>query len=173
MKKSRSFVWTAECREAFVRLKKALISPPILAMPEDTGQFYLDTDASDTAVGSVLSQMQNGVERVIAYAGRTLKPNERNWCITRRELLAIVVYTKHFRQYLLGRSFVIRTDHSALTWLRRTSEPIGQNARWLEQLEEYDYTVQHRAGNKHGNADAMSRRPCPKRTPCTACKPEP
>jgi len=71
-----------------------------------------------------------------------------------------VYFLKQFKQYLLGRNFTIRTDHAALTWLRRTPEPIGQNARWLEQMEEYDFQIVHRPGTQHGNADALSRRPC-------------
>jgi hypothetical protein len=73
---------------------------------------------------------------------------------------------KYFRHYLLGRRFVIRTDHAALTWLRKVSEPIGQQARWLEQLEEYDFQIIHRAGTKHGNADALSRIPCDRSRCC-------
>jgi len=75
------------------------------------------------------------------------------------ELLGIVHGLKHFRQYLLGRHMVIRTDHAALSWLRRTPEPMPQLARWLTFIEEYDYEVQHREGKKHGNADGLSRRP--------------
>jgi len=71
-----------------------------------------------------------------------------------------VCYTKTFRQYLLGRQFVIRTDHSALQWLRTTPEPIGQQACWCEILEEFDFQIVHRQGRLHENADAMSRRPC-------------
>jgi hypothetical protein len=138
-KKGHRFVWTAECHTSFEKLKDALTSSPILAMPNESGTFILDTDASDKAIGAVLSQVQNDNEKVIAYAGRTLKQNEINYCITRKELLAVVVFLKQFRQYLLGRHFVVRTDHSALTWLKRTSEPIGQNARWLELLEEYSF----------------------------------
>ena len=83
----------------------------------------------------------------------------------------MVHFTRHFRQYLLGRPFTIRTDHAALTWLKKTPEPIGQNARWLELLEEYDFTVEHRKGASHSNADAMSRHPCFKKPSCTACHP--
>jgi len=82
----------------------------------------------------VLSVVRDSRENVVAYAARTLNKNELNYCVTRKELLVIVHFTKHFRQYLLGRSFVIRTDHAALTWLQRTPEPVGQNARWLELL---------------------------------------
>src|SRR5437867_1727832 len=158
--KNAKFIWTEECEVAFEELKKRLITSPILAMPNDDGEFRLDTDASNYAIGAVLSQVQNGEERVIAYASRTLSRPERNYCVTRRELLAIVYFVKQFRSYLLGREFLIRTDHSALRWLKLTPEPIGQQARWLEKLEEFQYKIEHRAGNKHTNADAMSRRPC-------------
>jgi transposase InsO family protein len=173
LKKDRKFCWTAASQESFEKLKTALTTSPILAMPRDEGLFILDTDASDQSIGAVLSQMQDGQERVIAYAAKTLQPAQRNYCVTRRELLSVIVFTRHFRGYLLGRKWLLRTDHSALTWLRKTKEPIGQNARWVEQLEEYEFDVQHRPGTRHGNADAMSRHPCPVRSPCTACRPKP
>src|SRR6266516_3741743 len=108
------FKWTDECEEAFQELKQRLISCPIVAMPSDEGEYRLDTDASNFAIGAVLSQVQNGDEKVIAYASRMLNPAERNYCVTRRELLAVVHFTKQFRTYLLGKEFLIRTDHSAL-----------------------------------------------------------
>ena len=170
-KKSRAFTWTEECQEAFDRLKMVLSSSPVLALPNDTGTFVLDTDASEYQIGAVLSQIQDGEEKVMYYAGRKLNQNEVNYCVTRKELLAIVHFTKLFRQYLLGRRFIIRTDHAALQWLQRTPQPIGQNARWLEQLGEYDFMVQHRKGTSHANADAISRHPCLRRPSCTACHP--
>ena len=97
---------------------------------------------------------------MIAYASRALSRSEENYCTTRKELLAVVYFLKYFKQYLLGRKFVVRTDHAPLTWLRKTPDPIGQQARWLEQLEEFDFEVMHRPGAKHNNADALSRRPC-------------
>ena len=159
-KKEQPFVWTDKTQTAFEMLRDALTSPPILAMPNDTGDFVLDTDACNQTIGAVLSQVQDGVERVIAYASRTLDKREVNYCITRKELLAIVYSLKHFKQYLMGRSFKIRTDHAPLTWLRHTPDPIGQQARWLEIMEEYDFQVEHRPGVRHGNADSVSRRPC-------------
>ena len=104
--------------------------------------------------------MQDGQERVVAYASRLLTRPERNYCVTRRELLAVVYFCKQFRTYLLGKHFLIRTDHSALRWLRNMPEPVGQQARWLEVMEEYDFEIEHRPGKKHANADALSRRPC-------------
>jgi hypothetical protein len=141
-------------------------------MPNDQDTFVLDTDACDRSIGAVLTQIQNGVERVIAYVGRCLNRAESNYCITRKELLAVVYFIRHFRHFLVGRPFILRTDHAALTWLNRTRDPIGQNARWLEQLGEYVFEIQHRPGVRHGNADALSRRPCPPRSPCSACRPK-
>src|SRR5688572_33197445 len=75
------------------------------------------------------------------------------------DVLAVVHFLKFFRQYLLGRQFLLRTDHSALQWWRRTPQPIGQHARWLTIIEEFNFDVQHRPGTAHRNADALSRRP--------------
>ena len=117
----------------------------------------MDTDASDTAIGAVLSVRQDGNERVIAYASRRLDRREVNYGVTRKELLAVVHFMRYFRQYLLGRQFRVRTDHASLTWLRRLREPIGQQARCLGVIKEYDFVIEHRAGTKHGNADALQK----------------
>jgi len=116
-----------------------------------------------------LSQVQDGQLKVISYASRLYSTVERRYCVTRKQLLAVVFFLKQFRRYLLGRSFTVRTDHTALQWLRRTPEPIGQQRRWLEILEEFNFTVENRAGKKHENADALSRRPCRQ---CGVCTPE-
>lgn len=159
-KKDQAFIWSNEAHTAFLTLRNALISAPVLAMPNDTDEYILDTDAGNHSIGAVLSQIQDGTERVIAYASRSLDKREMNYCITRKELLAIVYSLKYFKQYLMGRHFKIRTDHAPLTWLRRTPDPIGQQARWLEQMEEYSFVVEHRPGVRHSNADALSRLPC-------------
>lgn len=153
------FCWSPETEQAFEQLKSALTEPPILALPSVTGTYILDTDASGDAIGAVLSQVQDGQERVICYGSRICSPAERNYDVTRREMLATVYFLKTYRPYLLGQHFVLRTDHAALQWLRRTPTPIGQQARWLTILEEFQFEVKHRAGSAHTNADAMSRRP--------------
>jgi len=117
--------------------------------------FIFDTDASQFAIGAVLSQEQSGVERPEAYASRKLSKAKTNYCVTRKELLAVVNFLKYFRHYLLG-----RTNHAALQWLLRISESIGQQACWMWYMEEFDFEIHHRAGSRHGNADSMSRRPC-------------
>jgi hypothetical protein len=159
MKKNTAFVWSEPQQKAFDQLKVSLTTAPILGIPRDEGTFFLDTDASDQGLGAVLSQTQDNAERVIAYASRALSSAERNYCTTRKELLAVIYGLKQYRQYLLGRQFVIRTDHSALQWLQRTPEPIAQQARWLAYIEQFQYSIQHRPGVRHGHADALSRRP--------------
>lgn len=183
MKQDAEFIWTGEHTIAFSILKQAIASAPILAYPLPEGQFILDTDASDHAIGAELSQNQGGEVRVIAYSSYVLSPAQRNYCTTRKELLAVVRFTRVFRHYLLGRPFLVRTDHSSLTWLLRFKQIGGQLARWLEELSQYDMTVVHRNGVKHANADALSRIPdrvpycdcyragmSPESLPCGGCK---
>ena len=158
--KNVSFIWEKDEQESFDTLKKLLCSSPIIAYPESSATFILDTDASNVGIGAVLSQIINGEERVIAYGSRILTKAERQYCITRRELLAAVFFTKYFRHYLTGRKFLLRTDHASLRWLKSFKEPEGQLARWLEVLGTFDFDLQHRPGIKHANADALSRGPC-------------
>ena len=161
------FHWTEDCEKAFTNLKERLTTAPILGFPLDETPFILDTDASGLAIGSVLSQLVEGQERVVAYYSRTLSDPERNYCVTQRELLAVVMSLKHFHHYLYGRPVVIRTDHGALKWLTNFKRPEGQLARWLEVVNTYNFTIQHRPGRQHNNADALSRRPC---SGCHHCK---
>jgi len=95
---------------------------------------------------------------VVAYYSKVLSAPEKNYCTTRRELLAVVKVVKHFRPYLYGRTFRLRTDHASLIWLCRRAEPSSQVARWPEILAEFSYRIEHRPGKKHGNADRLSRR---------------
>ena len=124
------------------------------------GKLILDTDASIHAVGAVLSQEQDGVERVLAYYSQTLKCAECQYCVTRKELLAMVKGIHQFHVYLYGHCFTVRTDHAALKWLLSFCYPEGQVARWLQQLQECDFEIQHRPGKSHSNADVLSRHPC-------------
>lgn len=130
----KSFAWTKECQEAFEKLKSHLINSPILAHPDFKVPFIhvLDTDASDQAIGAVLSQNVDGKECVIAYASRTLTKCERRYCVTRKELLAVVYFKKHYKHYLYGKELLVRSDHGSLRWLFNFKNPEGQLARWLD-----------------------------------------
>ena len=156
-------------QSAFDTLKKAIAESITLALPRYDRSWILDTDASDYAIGAVLSQIDdNGREHPVCFASKNLDKRQTNYCVTRRELYAVVYFLKHFRNYILGPGCLLRTDHSAILWLKRIKEPDGQQARWLDVLEEFSdtLTIQHRAGLSHGNADAMSRRPCDKPRCC-------
>ncbi|GBM59103.1 Transposon Ty3-G Gag-Pol polyprotein, partial [Araneus ventricosus] len=155
-----NFNWTEECEKSFNSLKQALITSPVLTYPRTDKEFILDTDASNEGIGAVLSQKIGNEECVIAYFSKSLGKPERNYCVTRKELLIIVKSIEHFHHYLYGRKFLLRTDHASLRWLLNFREPEGQIARWIQRLQEYDFEIQHRKGTSHGNADALSRRPC-------------
>ena len=163
------FVWT-ECHEAaFRELKQRLTTAPVLSLPDPDAEWIVDTDASDHGIGSILSQSVNGSERVVAYFSRVLSKTESRYCTTRKELLSIVKSLSHFHVYLYGRKFVVRTDHASLRWLLNFKDLEGQLARWVERLQMYDFTVVHRPGVNHQNADALSRRPCLVNT-CMYCQ---
>ncbi|MCW4335780.1 MAG: RNase H-like domain-containing protein [Candidatus Thiodiazotropha endolucinida] len=177
------FYWGPAQEHAFAALKDALTNPPILGLPNRTDAFVLDTDASDFAIGAELLQIQDGKEKVIAYGSYSLTTDQRKYCATRKELLAVVRFTRQFRHYLLGKPFMVRTDHSSLTWLMRFHEPQGQLARWLEELSQYNMVLRHREGRKHTNADSLSRMPAsegqcpafergvrPEDLPCGGCR---
>ena len=163
-KKSVRFAWTNQCQNAFENLKAKSVSAPVLAYPQAEGEYILATDDSNYAVGAVLSQIQNGEDRVIAYASKALHGGQENYCTTKKELFAAVTFVEHFRYYLSGNHFVIRRDHVSLKWLQNFKNIDGLLARWLATLEKYNYEIVHRKGPQHQNADALSRIPvrkCP------------
>ena len=128
------FVWDSSCSAAFRELRAALIDAPILAFPTETGQYILDTDSSNFGLGGVLSQIQNDQERVVAYCSRALRPSQRRYCTTKREMLAAVAMCIQFRSYLRGARFTLRTDHKSLVWLHRFKDTEGMMSRWLHSL---------------------------------------
>ena len=108
--------WTAECQTAFEELRQNLISTPVLARPDFSQRFILDTDASNTGLGAVLSQGDsNGQEHIIAYGSRLLSKAERRRCVMRRKLLVVVTFTGQFRPCIVGQRFLLCTDHGSLT----------------------------------------------------------
>ena len=160
-KKGVPFIWSEDCEHAFVTLRDALISPPILKYPDYDCPFILYTDASAYAVGSILAQKcDNGKEHVIAYASKTLGKSERNWSTFDRELWAIIWSIRHFRHYLQGTEFLIVTDHKPLAGLRKIpldQDPTGKRGRWATEIETLEWSIVYKPGNSHKNADAMSR----------------
>ena len=144
---------------SFQALKELLMSPQLLAYPDfDSPEpFIVDTDYSHDGIGTVLSQIQNGIERPIAFNARRLKPSESQYASHKGELLALIFAIDTYKFFLTGRKFLVRTDNSALSWLKNQKDPKGILMRWLRILSTYDFDIQHRAGTKHGNADSLSR----------------
>ena len=170
-KKSVRFSWSQDCQKAFDTLKEKLASPPVLAYPKDEGEYILDTDASNHAIRAVFSQFQDEEERVISFASRALCGGQKNYCTTKQKLLAVVTFVEHFRYFLYGQHYTIRSDHALLKWLRNFKNIDSLLARWLSKLEKYDYKIVHRKGPQHANADGLSRLParkCP-RNNCPQC----
>ena len=140
---SKKFEWTSAAQDAFESLKLKLTSTSIPAFPCLKEPLILCTDASQFPMGAVLAQVQDGKVRAICYASKSLSKSQTKYSATRRELLALVIFTRHFRHYLLGQKFTIVTDHSAFQWLHSFKDPDGINARWLEKLRTFGYEVRH------------------------------
>ena len=154
----KKVIWTTKCDQAFLELKEALTRAPILMTPDWTLPFILQTDASSTGLGYVLSQVNfKGEEHPIAFASKKLLPSERNYSAIEREALAIVKGIKHFRTYLEGTTFTIQTDHNPLTHLGNLKDSHGRLARWALSLQPYDFTIVHRSGKLNSNVDGLSR----------------
>ncbi|KAL5010990.1 hypothetical protein ScPMuIL_013295, partial [Solemya velum] len=166
-RKDVKFEWSVACQESFKILKERLTSSPILVYPEFSLPFIIDTDASDCGIGGVLSQIRDEKEVVVAYFSKSLSKTERNYSVTRKELLAVIQACEHFKHYLIEKKFKVRSDHGSLRWLTNFKEPQGQVARWIERLAEFDFEIEHRAGRLHNNADALSRHPS-----CSDVEPE-
>ena len=154
------FKWDSACESAFNNIRDALQQPPVLCHPDYTKPFVVDTDASGFGLGATLSQFcAGGVERVVAYASRTLSVAERKWHTRELEALAIIWAIELFRPYVWGRHFTVRSDHRNLQWLHDAKR--GRLARWALRLQEYDFTIDYRPGSQQRHVDALSRNPQP------------
>ena len=153
---AKFFAWNSASQNAFEELKSRLVSPPILAYPDFKQPFLLHTDASDAAIGAVLSQVQGGTERVIAYWSRKLQKAERNYSTTEREALAVVASLKEFYPYVYGFPCKLITDHNPLTSLKGIKDVGGRLTRWLLFLQQFKLDFQYKPGRLHTNADTLS-----------------
>lgn len=159
---SRKYSWGGDQEKCFEEMKNALIKAPILAFFEPQDETILKADSSNYGIGSVLTQIKQGIEKPVAYLSRTLSKTERNWTTTEKELLAIVWSIKKFDHFLNGKPFRIETDHHALCWLlngkkKQVSQKLTRMALFLTQYEIEG--IYHVKGKKHIIADCLSRFP--------------
>lgn len=158
-KTTGKLAWTEEAESAFLALKSALISAPVLVSPRYDLPFTVQCDASDSSVAGVLTQNFDGGEHVIAYVGQKLNASQKKYFACEKELLAVLVCIEKFRGYIEGVKFHVITDNSAITWLQKFKDPSGRLARWALKLQKYNFDVTHRAGKLNKVADALSRVP--------------
>ena len=159
VKDEKPLQWTFACQSAFDTLKDKLCSTEVLAFPNFKQEFLLYTDASDVALGAVLSQREMNGERIrpVAYASRVLSKTEKNYSVIEREALGIVWAVQTYRHYLYGHKVLLITDHRPLQWLMTVKDSSGKLCRWALTLQEYDISIQYRPGSQNANADALSR----------------
>ena len=159
LRKEQVWKWTPECQNAFETLKGEIASRPVSAYPDFSKPFRLYTDASNIGLGAILAQRQQGKEKIICCASRTLNNAESNYSTTKKECLAIVWGVQVFRPFLVATHFEILTDHYALQWLRSMKSTSAILHRWAAALEDYRFTILHRPGKLQGHVDALSRLP--------------
>lgn len=143
--------------EAFEKCKKILIADPILRYPDFSKRFILTTDASNYALGAVLSQIHETKDHPVAFASRTLNKHEINYSTTEKEALAIIWAVEKFKPYLYGNKFTLITDHKPLIFIKNSTKN-QKIIRWRLDLENYDYDVTYKTGKTNVVADALSRK---------------
>ena len=154
--------WTSELNSAFQQLKTQMLKLPLIKLPDPEHDFVLETDASKVAVGAVLKQFFDSVggEFPVAFFSRALTLTERNYSAYELEMYAVVRAVERFRVYLLGKPFLLRTDHLALlNLLKRDLPPTTRIQKWILRLSEYNFIIEHQKGTSNVMADILSRLP--------------
>ena len=160
-KKHKKEEWDNKCEEAFIALKEQCCTPPILAYADYSKPFKLHTDASGLGLGAILYQTQDdGTDRVIAYASRTLSKSEKNYPAYKLEFLALKwSVCDRFHEYLYGGKFEVFTDNNSLTYILTTAKLDATGQRWVANLANYTFSIKYKSGKSNVDADALSRNP--------------
>jgi len=170
LRKDVVWKWEDRCDAAFRKVKKLLCEAPVLVLFDMSKPIVVHTDASAYGIGAVLSHiMEDGLEKPVCYASRSLSAAERNYATVEKEGLALVYAVRKFHQFLFGNKFTMVTDHKPLLGLFAGDSPLPARAasrvlRWALLLSAYNYELQYREGSRNGNADALSRLPLDART---------
>ncbi|KAJ0817688.1 putative nucleotidyltransferase, Ribonuclease H, protein kinase RLK-Pelle-RLCK-VIIa-2 family [Helianthus annuus] len=151
--KKDNFVWNEEARIAFEKLKEAVCSPPVLALPDFDKTFVLETDASALGIGAVLMQDNHP----LAFISKALSSRQQTCSVYEKELLAILYAVKHWHYYLSNGHFIIRTDQKSLKYLMEQKLTTPLQHVWLSKMLGYDYEIVYKEGRENQVADALSR----------------
>uniref|UniRef100_A0A2N9J7H4 Chromo domain-containing protein n=1 Tax=Fagus sylvatica TaxID=28930 RepID=A0A2N9J7H4_FAGSY len=154
MLKKDSFIWSLEAEKAFEQLKQTMTQAPVLALPDFTKPFIVECDASGTGIGGVLMQNQ----KPIAFISQALQGRNLAMSTYDKEMLALVLAVQKWRPYLMGRKFIVRTDHKSLKYLWEQKITTIAQQRWLSKLMGYDFVIEYKRGSENLVADALSRR---------------
>ena len=156
-KKTVPWRWSLSEGEAFNALKDALLSAPVLQLADAKKEYTVTCDASDHAVGAVLSQKYEDGEHPVAYESRKMNSAEMNYPTHERELLAVIHALRTWRHYLAGQKFSVVTDHYSLQYLKTQPQLSKRQACWLDFIAEFDFDIVHKPGKSNVVADALSR----------------
>ena len=149
--------WGPDQQEAIETLQRLCTESPILAYADFKAPFILHTDASGDGLGAVLYQVQEGKQRVIAYASRSLTRSERNYPVHKLEFLVLKwAITDKFHEYLYGSQFQVYTDNNPLTYVLTTARLDATGHRWVAALSIYTFSILYKPGKGHKDADALS-----------------
>ena len=165
LKKEVPWEWTEQHQTCFEKIKQALTTTTVLAHFDPDIPIGLACDASAVGIGAVIyHKYENGTERPIAYASKTLSSSEKNYSQIEREALSIIFGVKKFHQHLYGHKFTLLTDHKPLLTIFNPRKGIptvvaSRLQRWAIILSAYTYDIQYKPTNEHGNADMLSRLP--------------
>lgn len=157
-------IWTPECENAYSQLKEALVSKPVLQLPDLSKPFVLRTDASGIGIGAALLQEGKddaSVLKPVAYASKKLLQAERNYSTVERECLSLVWAVQKFQPYLYGVKFRVQSDHQPLMFLATSQKLNARLMRWSLLLQPYNFTVEYIPGKENVGADFLSRHPAP------------
>jgi hypothetical protein len=152
-----AFDFDEKCLVAFRTLKSALVSAPIIQLPDWSQPFEIMCDASNYTVGAVLGQRKEGRVHAVYYASKTLNEAQFNYAITEKELLAVVFAFEKFRSYIMNSKVIVYTDHAAIKYLLAKKDVKPRFIRWILLLQEFDVEIRDKKWVENVVADHLSR----------------
>ena len=158
-RKDVPFRWSDACDVAFRSLKRALVTAPVLRLPDPNKDFFIEADASKFAIGAVLYQKEERSKHPVAYISRKMNSAERNYPVQEQELLALIYALKKWRHYVSGTTIRAYTDHQSLVLWHTFKNLAGRKARWVLELSQYNVELVYKPGLENIVADTLSRRP--------------